>query len=70
MSFSGTPVAAVALPQKINAARDVVVLTTGAIPLVVAEDAPDPTYNVNTTADIDTVDACARTPPSRAAREP
>jgi hypothetical protein len=60
MSFSGTPVAAVALPQKINAARDVVVLTTGAIPLVVAEDAPDPTYNVNTTADIDTVDACAQ----------
>ena len=59
MSFSGTPVAAVALPQKINAARDVVVLTTGATPLVVAEDAPDPTFNVNTTADIDTVGACA-----------
>jgi hypothetical protein len=59
MDLSGTPVAAVALPQKINAARDVVVLTTGATPLVVAEDAPDPTFNVNTTADIDTVGACA-----------
>jgi hypothetical protein len=58
--FSGTPVAAVALPQKINAARDLVVLTTGATPLVVAEDAPDPTFNVNTTADEDNLGACTQ----------
>ncbi len=60
IAFSGTPVAALALPQKINAGRDLVVLTSSAVEPIVTEDAPDPTYNVNTTADIDTVGACAQ----------
>jgi hypothetical protein len=60
IAFSGTPVAAVALPQKINAARDLVVLTSSAVEPIVTEDAPDPTYNVNTTADVDLVGACAQ----------
>ena len=60
IAFSGTPVAALALPQKINAARDLVVLTSSAVEPIVTEDAPDPTYNVNTTADVDSVGACAQ----------
>ncbi|MGA9984537.1 MAG: Ig-like domain repeat protein, partial [Acidobacteriaceae bacterium] len=60
IAFSGTPVAAVALPQKINGGRDLVVLTSSAVEPIVTEDAPDPTYDVNTTADIDTVGACAQ----------
>jgi hypothetical protein len=60
IAFSGTPVAALALPQKINAGRDLVVLTSGAVEPVVTEDAPDPTYNVNSTADDDSVGACAQ----------
>ncbi|MGA6982751.1 MAG: Ig-like domain repeat protein [Candidatus Sulfotelmatobacter sp.] len=69
VSFSGTPVAALALPQKIDAARDIVVLTSAqSAPMVISADA-DPTFNVNTTADIDSVNACAQssgvtTPPA------
>ncbi|MGC2301658.1 MAG: FG-GAP-like repeat-containing protein [Acidobacteriaceae bacterium] len=60
IAFAGTPVAAVALRQKINAGRDLVVLTSSAVEPIVTEDAPDPTYNVNTTADDDSVGACAQ----------
>ena len=59
LSFSGTPIAALALPQKINAARDVVVLTSGqAAPLVVHADVTL-TFNVTTTADGDDAGACS-----------
>ena len=40
IAFSGTPVAAVALPQKINGGRDLVVLTSSAVEPIVTEDAP------------------------------
>ncbi|MGD0366704.1 MAG: FG-GAP-like repeat-containing protein, partial [Acidobacteriaceae bacterium] len=59
IAFSGTPVAAVAMPQKINAGRDLVVLTSSATEPMVTEAAPDPTFNVTTTADIDNLSACA-----------
>ena len=60
VSFSGTPVAALALPQKIDASRDVVVLTSAqSAPMIVTADASDLTFNVNTTADVDSVSACA-----------
>ncbi len=56
----GTPVAALALPQKIDASRDIVVLTSAPVraPMLVAVPGSF-TFNVNTTADIDTVNACA-----------
>jgi Divergent InlB B-repeat domain/Abnormal spindle-like microcephaly-assoc'd, ASPM-SPD-2-Hydin len=58
ISFSGTPVAALALPQKINASRDVVVLTSSqSVPTLITSNA-SVTLNVNTTADIDTISAC------------
>jgi hypothetical protein len=56
--FSSAPVAALALPQKIDASRDVVVLTSaGSAPVLISDDA-DPIYSVTTTADIDSVGAC------------
>ncbi len=59
VSFSGTPIAAVALPQKINAEREVVVLTSAqAVPMVMDAGA-DPTFNVTTTADEDDAGACS-----------
>jgi hypothetical protein len=59
ISFSGTPVAALALPQKIDAGRDIVVLTSSqSAPMLVTSKATL-TLNVNTTADIDSVNACA-----------
>jgi|HubBroStandDraft_1064217.scaffolds.fasta_scaffold00113_18 predicted outer membrane repeat protein len=66
--FSGTPVAALAMPQKINSDRDIVVLTSSqSAPMLVTSGA-SLTLNVNTTADIDVVDACTNssvtTPPS------
>jgi hypothetical protein len=58
ISFSGTPVAALALPQKINASRDIVVLTSSqSAPTLVTSNA-SVILNVNTTADIDTINAC------------
>jgi hypothetical protein len=58
VSFSAAPVAALALPQKINSDRDIVVLTSSqAAPLLVTSGA-SVTLNVNTTADIDTINAC------------
>ncbi|HEY6768254.1 MAG TPA: choice-of-anchor D domain-containing protein [Candidatus Sulfotelmatobacter sp.] len=69
ISFSGTPVAALAMPQKIDASRDLVVLTSSqSTPTLIAVPGSF-TFNVNTTADIDTVGACAQgssvtTPPA------
>jgi len=67
VSFSSTPVAAFAMPQKIDASRDVVVLTSAqSAPLLITSNV-GLTLNVNTTADIDTVDACTTnvtSPPS------
>jgi hypothetical protein len=58
VSFSGAPVAALALPQKINSDRDIIVLTSAqSAPMLVTSGATL-TLNVNTTADIDTVNAC------------
>ena len=58
ISFSGTPVAALALPQKINASRDIVVLTSSQSAPTLITSNGTLTLNVNTTADIDTINAC------------
>jgi hypothetical protein len=67
ISFSSAPVAAFAMPQKIDASRDMVVLTSAqSSPLLVTSNA-SLTFNVNTTADIDSVNACTTnvtSPPS------
>jgi hypothetical protein len=67
VSFSSTPVAAFAMPQKIDASRDVVVLTSAqSAPMLITSNV-GLTLNVNTTADIDTVNACTTnvmSPPS------
>jgi hypothetical protein len=61
VSFSGTPVAALALPQKIDSARDIVVLTSAqSAPMVVTAGA-DPTFGVTTTADEDDAGSCPNT---------
>ncbi len=60
VSFNAPPIAALALPQKINAARDIVVLTSStSAPMLITSNATL-TLNVNTTADIDSVNACAQ----------
>ncbi len=59
VSFTNTPVAAMALPNKINGERDVVVLAANqSAPTVVTSEA-SLTLNVTTTADIDTTDVCS-----------
>jgi hypothetical protein len=68
VSFSSAPIAALALPQKINASRDIVVLTSSqSAPMVVTANA-SLTLTVTTTADIDTANACTNSsvtsPPS------
>ena len=56
--FPSAPVAALALPQKIDASRDVVVLTSDqSEPMLIRADA-DPAVTVTTTADTDTHNAC------------
>jgi hypothetical protein len=62
VSFTGTPVAALALPEKINAGRDLVVLAAGqAAPMVIPTNfypsCVGTCFFVNTTADIDTINA-------------
>jgi hypothetical protein len=58
ISFAGTPIAALALPQKINAERDIVVLTSGqAAPTMIHANTSLP-FAVTTTADQDPDDAC------------
>jgi hypothetical protein len=58
VSFNAPPIAALALPQKINAARDIVVLTSSTSAPTLITSNVTTTYNVNTVADIDTVGAC------------
>ena len=58
VGFSGTPVAAVVTPTRINGTRAVVTLTADQTAPSVMDEAADPVYNVNTTADIDTIGAC------------
>jgi hypothetical protein len=61
VSFSSIPVAALALPQKINAARDVVVLTSSqSAPTLITVPA-NLTFNVTTTADEDDAGSCSTT---------
>jgi hypothetical protein len=61
MIFSGAPMAALALPRKIDSSRDTVVLVAGrSKPVLFTSDA-DPTYNVTTTTDEDTNNACTNT---------
>jgi hypothetical protein len=58
ISFTGTPVAALALPQTIDAGRGIIVLAAGQAAPVVVPTNTAITMNVNTTADIDTINAC------------
>jgi Divergent InlB B-repeat domain len=58
VSFSSAPVAALALSQKLNSDRDIVVLTSGqAAPLLVTSGA-SVTLNVNSTTDSDSTGLC------------
>jgi hypothetical protein len=60
ISLPSAPVAALALPQKIDASRDMVVLTSAQPePMVIRADA-DPIVNVTITADTDTQNACGQ----------
>lgn len=58
ISFSSSPVAALALPQKINSGRDIVVLTSSQAAPTLILTGGDPTFTVTTTADIDPTDIC------------
>jgi hypothetical protein len=58
ISFSGTPVAAIALSQTIDTGRNIVVLTSNQSTPTVFHTNVTVTLNVNTTADIDTINAC------------
>jgi hypothetical protein len=58
ISFTNTPVAALALPQKIDSGRDIVVLAAGQTAPVALTVEPDVTLTVNTVADIDTTGVC------------
>ena len=61
VSFSNTPVAALALPQKINAGRDIIVLTSGqAAPILIPAE-PDLSFFVTTVNDEDDAGACPST---------
>ena len=59
--FSGTPVAALALPQKINAGRDIVVLISGQVAPVLIPADPDFLFTVTTVNDEDDASACSNT---------
>ncbi|MGA8213798.1 MAG: Ig-like domain repeat protein [Candidatus Sulfotelmatobacter sp.] len=59
ISFPSAPVAAVALPQKFNGERDLVVLSSGkTAAMLLPADSGDPTFNVTTTNDEDDAGAC------------
>ena len=58
ISFASAPVAALAMPQRIDASRDLVVLTSSqSAPTLITAPA-DPTFNVTTTADEDDAGSC------------
>jgi trimeric autotransporter adhesin len=61
ISFPGTPVAALALPQKNNGSRDILVLTSGHYAPMLVPAPGDPTFTVTTTADEDDAGACNST---------
>ena len=61
VSFPGTPVAALALPQKINAGRDIVVLISGQVAPVLIPADPDFLFTVTTVNDEDDASACPNT---------
>jgi len=61
VSFTGTPVAALALPQTIDARRGIVVLAAGQAAPVLIPAGGDPTFTVTTTADEDDAGACTNT---------
>jgi hypothetical protein len=73
ISFSSSPVAALALPNKINGERDIVVLTSSQSAPTLVTSPSSLTLNVNTTADIDTINACTTStttiPPTLSLRE-
>ena len=73
VSFSSSPVAALALPNKINGERDIVVLTSSQSAPTLVTSPSSLTLNVNTTADIDTINACTTStttiPPTLSLRE-
>jgi len=58
VSFAGEPVAALSLPQKIDAHRETIVLVKGETGPVILGQGPDPVYNVTGTADVDDAGAC------------
>jgi hypothetical protein len=58
ISFSGTPLAALALPETIDGGRDIVALTAGQSAPILIHSNAGVVLNVNTTADIDSINAC------------
>jgi hypothetical protein len=58
ISFGGIPVAALVLPQTIDSGRDIVVLTSSQTAPQLIHANASLTLNVNTTADIDSMNAC------------
>lgn len=64
VSFSGSPVAAYALPQKLNAERDIVVLINSQTAPTLLTAGSDPTCTVNTTTDEDNLKACTTSVPA------
>jgi len=58
LALSATPVAALALPQKVNAARDIIVLTSSQSAPTLIAFTPGLTFTVTTTSDEDPDNAC------------
>jgi hypothetical protein len=58
VSFPSAPLAALAMPTRINGERTTVILAAGQTEPMEMPNAGDPTFTVNTTADIDTINAC------------
>jgi len=59
--LSASPVAALALPQKISASRDIIVLTSSQSAPTLIAFTPGLTFPVTTTADMDPDNACTNT---------
>ncbi|MGA8108612.1 MAG: hypothetical protein WB974_04215, partial [Acidobacteriaceae bacterium] len=60
ISLPGAPIATVTLPQKIDASRDLVVLTASQVTPIVLNEGADPTFNVTTANDEDDAGACGQ----------
>jgi hypothetical protein len=58
VAFSGTPVAALALPQSIDSGRDIVALTSNQAAPTLIHAVPELTLSVNNSMDQDNVGAC------------